>query len=400
VNLLLVNPVHPETAHISAVRAWRFAEELARRGHRVVLLSAHADGLPADGIAAARDLLRAHDWTRPLVLPVACAPDAAPRLPGLLRRAETAVRLLLRGGLQGTWVRRATILASGLGPAFRPDVIWTTFGRLESVVVARRIARRLRVPWVLDLKDKWELFIPPALRRLVALRTRGWSAVTANSTVNIAQAARWHRGRADLIYSGVDAPFLAARETPPDRERFVVNLVGSLYFPQEVERILLAMRLWSEQLPAEARDRVALHYLGGDGAMLRDGYARAGLGFPLVEHGYLAPAALATACRRAAVNAYVAYPGSFHHKLLELLACARPVVAFPGESDEARMLAADVGGQLLVPTDPASLAGCLDTLHRRWLAGEGEGAAADAGRYSWSAQAALLEETLARVAKP
>jgi glycosyltransferase involved in cell wall biosynthesis len=392
VNLLLVNPVHPETAHISAVRASRFADELAQRGHRVVLLCAGAPTpVPAD--------VAGHDWRRPMVVPVPADAAIAGALPGPLGRLDTAVRLLLHGGRQGRWVANATAAAEALAPRFRPDVLWATFGRLESIVAGRRIARRLGIPWVLDLKDKWELFVPSGMRRLVARRTRGWSAMTANSAVNIEQAARWHGGRAELIYSGIDDAVLPGPGSGPDRARFVVNLVGSLYFPDQVDGFLVGLRLWCEQLPAAARAKVALHYLGGDAEMMRTCFEGAGLDIELVAAGYLRPQALAEACGRAAVNAYVAYPGSFHHKLLELLACNRPVVAYPGESPEAHALAAGIGGALFSPTDPADLAALLGRLHEGWLAGQPAPAVVGADRYSWRAQAALLEETLSRVAE-
>jgi hypothetical protein len=391
VNIVLVNPVHPRTPHVAALRAARFAEELARRGHQVILLTSTP---PADAEATAANGAGAR--ARVVEVPGYREQAAAPSLPSRLRRFETAVRMLVHGGYQSAWVRSAV---HALPEGFRPDVVWTTFGKLESVVVARRLARRFRTPWVLDLKDKWDLFIPVGLRRLLAHRNRGWSAVTVNSAVNLEQAARWHRGRAEVIYSGVDDAFLTETALPADRRCFVVNLVGSLYFPERVDEFLLGLRLWSETLDPSTRAAVELRYVGGDADMLSAAVARSGLHVAVRAEGYLPSARLAAVCRRAAVNAYVAFPGSFHHKLLELLACDRPLVAFPGESQEARDLAARVGGELLEPASAADLASTFALLHHRWLHGARSEPVRGCDRYSWSAQAALLEETLSRVAE-
>jgi glycosyltransferase involved in cell wall biosynthesis len=390
-NIVLVNAVHPRTPHVAALRAARFAAELSRRGHDVVLVTSSA---PED---ADRDPQADVDTggLRVVEVPGYHQQPAPPMLPSL-RRIETAVRLFMDGGYQSAWVRAAV---RALPPGFRPDVVWTTFGKLESVVVARRLARRFRTPWVLDLKDKWDLFIPIGLRRVLACRNRGWSAVTVNSAANLEQAARWHRGRAQVIYSGVDDAFLARSPLPADRRRFVINLVGSLYFPERVDEVLLGLRLWSEGLDPAMRALVELHYVGGDVAMLRDAVARSGIHVVVRAEGYLPAPRLAASCGHASVNAYVAFPGSFHHKLLELLACDRPLIAYPRESQEARELAARVGGELIEPASASELASALALLHHRWLQGGGSEPVRGCDRYSWPAQAALLEETLSRVAE-
>lgn len=393
-NIVLVNPVHPSTPHVAALRAARFAAELSRRGHDVVLLTSS----PGSGAAAGRDPSGEADLLslRVIEVPGYDEQPPSPSRSTRLRRLQTAVRLMVDGGYQSAWVRAAV---RSLPIGFRPDVVWTTFGKLEAVVVARRLARRFRVPWVLDLKDKWDLFIPEGLRRVLAYRNRGWSALTVNSSANLEQAARWHRGRAQVIYSGVDDAFLAQSDLPSDRRRFVVNLVGSLYFPQRVDEFLLGLRLWSEGLDPSSLAQVELHYVGGDGALLRDAVSRSGLRLVVRADGYLPATQLAASCRRAAANAYIAYPGSFHHKLLELLACDRPLVTYPAESQEARDIAMRVGGELVEPAGPAELASAFALLHDRWMQGGRSEPVRGCEQFSWPAQAALLEETLSRVAE-
>ena len=180
-NILMVHPVHPSTPHVSAVRTWRFAQELAALGHRVVLLTA-----TPEGETAACEVHSDHDWKKPLLLACASAASAEPKThwPTSLRRVRTALRMLWQGGAAGTWLRAAVITGTRLPPAFQPDVIWCTFGQMEAVFAARQLARKLRRPWVLDLKDNWELFVPRGLRKLMAWRIRGSAAATANAESN------------------------------------------------------------------------------------------------------------------------------------------------------------------------------------------------------------------------
>ena len=71
------------------------------------------------------------------------------------------------------------------------------------------LAKAFGCPWVLDIKDNWELYVPSGLRRLMAWRTRGWAAVTANAEFTARKANIWQRSDAAIIYSGVDDVFFA-----------------------------------------------------------------------------------------------------------------------------------------------------------------------------------------------
>lgn len=400
-NLLLVNPVHPSAPHISATRAWRFAEALAAMGHRVVLLTATPPGgNDVQGPGGSLPDMQGHDWREPLVLAAAPFDPSGRAVAGhrLLRKLGTAWRLLRRGGHETTWFDAAVTAAGQLAPGFRPDVIWTTFGRMEAVVVAREIARALRVPWVLDLKDSWEFFVPGPLRRIMARRVGGWSAITTNSTSNAALAMRWHGARAQVVYSGVDEAFLGTvGQTGHDaRGRFVLALVGSIYFEDRLRELLRGIAAWSRGLPPAERHQVLLKYVGGDGDMFERIAGGAGLDIAWQASGYLALAKMAATCREAAVNMYVAVDGGFHHKLLELLASGRPVLCFPGEGAEARVLTARLHGELIEPADAEGMMRALQAVHRRWC----EGRVPVPCRvelyrqFSWDSQARVLEGVL------
>lgn len=396
--LLIINPTHPATPHISAVRAWRFAEELAKRGHCVVFLCAtQEDALSPEKAPN----IEHHDWRKPFLLACSSERDGwqlkKDQLPLPARKALTVWRMVSDGGELGSWTWNAIDTMRGLSNHFRPDVVWTTFGKMEAVFAARRLARLMNCPWVLDIKDNWELYVPRGLRRLMVIRTRGWATLTANAAFTQEKARVWHHGEAAVIYSGVDEAFFDASQKPPkDPATFCINLIGSLYFPEQLDAFLEGLQHWAEGLNPVERSQVKLCYLGGDLQLFTNAVARVNCDIAVAALGYRPVAELARHCRNAAVNAYIANPRTFHHKLLELLSCDRPVLAFPAESAESWALARRVAGDLRTPATADEVSAELSRLHQRWSTQNALPVpdTATAHAYSWSSQAAILEVIL------
>ncbi len=400
-NLLLVNPVHPSTPHVSAVRAWRFACSLADMGHRVVLLTAAGMDMPAVAPAT----LVGHDWRRPAViapaaLTMARAPAGRNRM---LQRLRTGVALLRRGGYQSAWIDAALHSGQRLAAEFRPDAIWATFGKMEAVFVARRLSRDLGVPWILDLKDNWELFVPKLLRRIMAWRVRGWQALSANSEQTAELAARWHGAPARVIYSGIEEAFMGVGETRGEplsvRHHLHLNLIGSLYDTRLASELLSAIDEWFRTLAVHDRERLGLRYMGADGALFTRLAEEAGTEIPWRAVGYLPVAEMAGACRGALLNMYIANDVGFHHKLLELLACGRPVLAYPRETGEARALNKRVHGAMIEPGNEAGIMQALNVALAHAIAPQHtQYDPALFQDYSWPSQARRLERMLADAA--
>lgn len=390
----MINPTHPDTPHISAVRAWRFAQELARLGHRVVLLTAtRNNAIPT------LEVDPHYDWRQPCVLACAAVPHATSPGPRWLRpvhRARTALHMLKYGGEAKDWLRAAVRAGSNLPEECRPDVVWCTFGKMEAVFAARRIARALRVPWVLDVKDNWELYVPRGLRQLMVWRTRGFAAVTSNARFTQRMTQRWQRANARVIYSGVEDCFLARDRCKP-AGRFEINLVGGVYFADALRTLLTGIAAWYRTLADAQRAQVRFRYLGAQGELVQRMAAEAVPGLVPELCGYVSAETMARLCRCAAVNTYTAHPGAFHHKLLELLACGRPVLACPSETEESRQLAAPAAGQLRIAATAADVAAVLRELSVSFFT-RGEALApypeGHVARYGWPAQAQLLQQVL------
>ena len=397
-NILLVNPVHPSTPHISAVRAWRFACELAALGHHVILLTAAREGHPQNNF----DHIADHDWSQVFVLACETANQAAEKpicIPKPLRKFQTGWHMLRHGGNQTGWSVNVVKEIKGLSKRFKPDVVWCTFGMLEAVVAAKRIAANAACPWILDIKDDWELFVPWGLRRLMVWRTSGWAAVTANAGYRADKARIWQKTEACVVYSGVDEVFF--KRTPDsdeNRDIFFINLVGSVYFTERLAPALAGIDAWIRSLSSEQRANIMVRYLGGDTKIVADA-ARESLKSTTIEiKGYLNVEMMAEYCRAAAVNLYIVHPGNFHHKLLELLACGRPLMAYPEETMESRELARQASGVLIEAADTEDVSVELSRLHQSWLDSRDPPSSPDPIRlYSWANQTKMLEEVLADV---
>ncbi|MCF8002802.1 MAG: hypothetical protein K9L32_01095 [Chromatiaceae bacterium] len=393
-NILLVNPTHPDVKHISAVRAWRFGTELALRGHRVALLTAQPD---AQGQSAGLDL----DGSQEARVLVMAAGSLIKRnnelLPAPLRRVETLFRMLTTGGYQGAWVKDAVHMAIAQSETFIPDVIWATYGQMETVIVAKRLARHFNIPWVLDLKDNWNLYVPKSIRRLMAWRIQGWSALTANSELTREQGQRWHGTTPALIYSGVSRVFLEDQKHPPGQEDIgTLNLIGGLYFDEPLKVLLGGIVEWAA---SRTQSQIKLTYYGVDGQRLARVAALVDPDKRLVIHskGFVDPATLASKCQHAMANAYIGHPGTFHHKTLELLACGRPLIVVPREREESRRLVAQVSGLLLEADTTAAVVAACDQAELDWKHRALPIPNTFVRQFTWPIQTEYLEQVLFNV---
>lgn len=348
--LVFVNAAHPEAPHVSGMRLFRFAQAMAMRGHQVVLLTGPNHGSrPRGGAAMAlADRMFTHDWWEPLVVEI--TPRASwtlsavrgGRLPALLRRTLTAWHFLVDGGTFGDWTRAAKPVADAVAQEFKPDLVWATFGNTSNLALAQRVARHAGCPWIMDVKDNWQAFVPAGLRRIMSRRFGDASGVTFNAEHHRSVALDWlDPRRSAVIYSGVAEPFYSERKAPTTSNgSATILLVGSTYSEEYLLTFLRTFKGWSERVAAAGRGRVGFHYAGSD--QLRVGAAVHSLGLSHVSviQGQVPIEELARLARNAQATCYLWASFGFHHKLLELLAVGTPVIAFPGEHPESRMLAA------------------------------------------------------------
>jgi glycosyltransferase involved in cell wall biosynthesis len=344
-DILLINGTHPAAPHISGVRAGRFAAELARMGHRCVLICP-----PLPGVAAKEPVsVASHDWPQPLIVEVDDPPPAGGNA------IATFANLLRYGGRRTGFQRNLVARGRALAAEFRPQIGWATFGSLEAVTALRTLAREQHFPWIFDDKDNPEIYVPGAARLPLAWRLRGYATLQANSVLHADAVRAWLGDPAEVVYSGVDSAFFEPHPAPEPARRYV-TLVGSLYHRETVDAIMNAI---AEFNATSGKAPVSLIHLGNQGDWLENDR-----GVDIHLPGYVSPDAMARLCQHALANIYVFLGRTFHHKLFELLACRRPVIAYGGELPESIAEAERLHAPLSRPTSPAALVTALTAAER------------------------------------
>ncbi|THD37165.1 MAG: glycosyltransferase family 1 protein [Sphingomonas sp.] len=397
----------PSLGHVYGLRVASLARAMAARGHSVLMLAPAPRGAAADETEVAlAERIRSHAWCEPLLVERALQPKALLSLqrsastPGVVRRALTAGLILTQGGVQGDWVAGARPVYDTIAGEFRPGIVWANFGNLSNLVVGQQLAARARAPWAIDFKDNFANYVPAGLHKPLARRFRNAVAVTTNAVLHGDAAGRWFRQPRTVIYSGVAPDMVASHTSLPRADRFLVTLVGSAYDTGNLQRFVGALAGWVAR-GGESRARETLfRYAGAQHADVTDVVERSGLACeatvtPNIPHGELADL-----CHDAGANCYTWAAFGFHHKALELMACRRPVIVFPGEHPETIDLAKRVAGDLDVCRNEEQLASAFDRAYALWRERRPAAPDLDISGVSWDAGAAQLENIFARAVSP
>ena len=399
---VFVSDISSRAGGVYGLRAASFAQAMAERGHQVVLLAPTFNPSdPGETGTTIHERLTTHDWATPLVLELAPRAQTllnlqrASTTPALLRRLITAWLIAAEGGVHGDWVAAARAIHPTILAHFKPDVVWANFGNLSNLVVGQEMARAANVPWAIDFKDNLALYVPTGLRHVLKRRFSDAAAFTSNAELHAEIAGRWFDQPRDVIYSSVAPNMVATPASRPRSDRFLVTLTGSTYSDALLERFLRGFAGWINAGGAERRDATLFHYAGAADGNARAAIARAELDCVASVERNLPHHRLAKLCHDAAVNCYIWSNFTFHHKALELMACRRPLIAFPGEYPETVALAGRVGGDLRICSDAAQLAATLDTIWDAWRNDAIPATDPDLSSVNWDAGAAQLERVFA-----
>ena len=391
IRIVLVNHTHPADGHVSSLRMTMFASHLAARGNDVILMTAESpsrrSATPIGDLAA---IIDGRTSASPLHLEI--TPRAAPvvtaaregKLPFGIRQAVIGYQYLVHSGVFPDWRRGVQPYIPVIAEAFRPDVVIGTFGNTDTWSIARSLARKADCPWIADLKDNWQAFLPRGLAAPIAARYADMAHMTAYSDSHLAHACRWFAADKTVVYSGFDHLAISGNNVAAgDR----ISLIGSVYDDANIETLLRGMALRRDQA-------TVLTYAGRDGARLRSVAEKIDAPVRIDDKGQLDPASVGDLLATSLCNAYIVNPSSlFQQKLLELLAAGRPVIAVPGESAEAHGIATRTGGNLIDCRTPQDVATALDEIS----ASPGATTPADFDTYSWDAQSDKLEALMRRL---
>ncbi len=395
---VFVNQCHPETPHVCAVRLRGFARALAAKGHRVVLLTECLGGaVAATDRRGLADRLAGHQWEE--VFHVGCPPAAAPllgrlhdgRLPWGLRQATVAASFVFAGGVFAHWRRASRPSVAHLARSFRPEIVWGSFGITDAWNIARDLAGAAGCPWIADLKDNWDNFVPFGLRQLLPGRYRDAAHMTALSDAHAGIGRRRFGLDTTTVYSGFPLDSLQRPVADPDDGVFRIVSAGSIYDGEALKTLIAGIGGWLAKRAATTP--VEFHYRGGDRGRV------AALAAPLAgrctvdTRPFVAADELHALQRHAAVNVYPRYaPMLFHHKFVECLATGRPIICVPSETAECRRIAKDTGTALYSCDSAGEIENALCAIDGRRMPPADVGRLA---RYSWERQADVLGNVFA-----
>jgi len=305
--------------------------------------------------------------------------------------------MLRHGGTDRAWQSAASSVAEHVARDFRPHVVFATFGTSSNLAVAQHLAQCASAPWVADMKDNVDIYINRWVRGPLRWRFRDVAALISNADLHAAAAARWFGRDVTVIRSGIADAMLASPESRPDPETFLITLIGSVYDSARVSGFLSALHVWLERQAPEIRACVRFRYAGIDAARVEQILAAHPLGCPATVTGNIPHGDLAHLCHSAALNCYIWEPLTFHHKLLELLSCRRPVLSYPGEHPESMVMARKARGLFFSCGDANAVLDALDAAFSLWTSGVSPVPDLDADVFTWQHSSRDLEAVFYRV---
>lgn len=405
-NIWILNHYAVPPTETGGTRHHALARELIARGHEVTVFASNFNHTTR----AARHSTGRAGWAREVAAGV---PFVWVRSPGY--QGNGAARLWNMGAFAARVWRVAARCGAGV-----PDVVLGSSPQPFAALAAQRLARRLGVPFVLEVRDLWPetlLHSSKISPRHPLIRGLGWLESflyrSADEIITLLPGAAGHivaRGgeasRITWVPNGADVRQLPVSPPPPERPGQPLTLMyaGTHGFLNALHVVLEAAALLERD---GWGDRVRIR-LVGDGPEKPKLVERAReMGLRMVAFDDAVPRAQVPA-RLAEADAFLmllADAGVFRwgvspNKLFDYLAAGRPVIF--GVDSPFNPVDAAGAGLSIPPADPGALAGAI-----RALAGLSAGERAEMGRrarayaeehHDLGSLAVRLEQVLRRAA--
>ena len=184
------------------------------------------------------------------------------------------------------WLPKASCAAGRLCQDWQPDLIYASGPPFTAFLVAKRLSRKLGVPWVAELRDRWAddpYYISTPWRSAVDQWLERRVLGSAHALVTVTESwAEFYRAKyckpVATIYNGydpLDFDVLPSGRTAPDRPYLLIGYAGSIYpGRRDPSPLFEALRLLGD-----AGNRVRVVFCGTDPAHVAPLAKRAG-----VEH--------------------------------------------------------------------------------------------------------------------
>jgi glycosyltransferase involved in cell wall biosynthesis len=247
---------------IAAIRAWNIAKYLTRRGWEVVVVTPQPElrrrldnSMPSASTEGIRQVLTGHDWRQLAPTHLRCRDTGIGWfLGGVCRRVADRLGIDYGSG----WIKPAEEACRSLAPG-DINLILASGPPFATFVLAERLSKKLRCPYVLDYRDPWTE--PGGGQKPPALVAKWESRVLKHAAAVTTVSPSWAtdlRARYDIpskvhvVTNGYDAEDLS-RVEPRAFDHFAIVYAGVFYPPERVITPVLAalQRLKAKNIPRE-----------------------------------------------------------------------------------------------------------------------------------------------------
>jgi glycosyltransferase involved in cell wall biosynthesis len=297
--ILIVSFAFPPSNVIGAVRVGKLARYLDRHGHDVRVLTTDLVEDRSLPLEISRERVfyteyreRQHWIDRVVrlqrgrtVLPAEGRPENAPPRDGAPPRSlrQTLRRhyfgLIHIPDMRADWVTTAIPAGRRLISEWKPDIIFASAPPNTGLIVASRLARTHKIPWLADFRDLWidnPYYSEPGWRKridaiLESRILRSAAGLVTVSPIWAEQLCRRHGKDVTVVYNGYaeeDFPPLAQRAGPG--EILTIRYMGSIYRGfRDPSALFSAIAL----LPDQLRARINVEFFSDAGDAVIDAAA-------------------------------------------------------------------------------------------------------------------------------
>ncbi len=276
------------------------------------------------------------------------------------------------------WGKKAYLRAAALIEQQGIDIIFSSSPPITSHVVAAKLKKRFRIPWVADFRDLWTTnpaYGAPTWREKIDRRLErhllddsdGITVVSENMAAALGSSCTGKK--VHFLPNGYDeADFMGIAPSKTTGDRFVLLHMGTLYAHQSPEGVLQAARRYFEKCPDGAR-RLCLRFIGNIGARfepLFDAFESAYPGvverIPYIRHSEVPRELMGADALLLLIGGGIKAKGVLTGKLFEYLRAGRPILLLgPADGEAARLLAETGHG---VSRDESDISGIAEALEQ------------------------------------
>ena len=311
------------------------------------------------------------------------------------------------------WAICAAELAAQIGRTSRPVAILSSGPPQIAHEAARRAAKTLGVPLIIDFRDPWLIVGPKqgnsqsaALNRVIRgferRVCRAADIIVLNTDAMLDVFAKRYpalRERMLAIMNGADPEVLVFTSTSDPS--FTIAQTGDLYEGRDPRPFFRGVAQFLREQP-EARDHVrvnfvgTLHYMGRPLDLIAD---EEGIGDIFEHSGAVTRSQALTLSGRAAVNLVLQQDArdSIPSKVYDYVQFPGAVLALCRPGDATQRILDRTGAFIVPPDDVAGIAGALSTTYERWRSGARPEPLNRDGRFDRSRQVQRLIDAIEKL---